>query len=76
MSKLYSLFLSFLGLGADTITVSTGTVGNAGNTVADLITYLSAKLLEVAEYNNILGQFGEMSPNVKLFLNTLEVHNG
>ena len=47
---------------ADVITVTTGTVGNAGNVVASLITYLSAKLLEVAELNTILDQFGDKHP--------------
>lgn len=39
---------------ADVITTTAGTVGVAGNVVASLITYLSAKLLEVAELNTIL----------------------
>ncbi|MDE2233913.1 MAG: hypothetical protein KGJ90_07480 [Patescibacteria group bacterium] len=48
---------------ADIITVTSGTAGNAGSTAAELITYMSAKLLEVAERNTILDQFGGMSPN-------------
>lgn len=50
---LHSL-LGILGLGADVVTISTGTAGNAGNVAADLQTYFSAKLLEVAELNTIL----------------------
>jgi len=51
-----------LGLGADVVTVTSGTAGNAGNVAADLQTYFSAKLLEVAELNTILDQFGEKAP--------------
>lgn len=54
--------LGLLGLGADVITVTAGTAGNAGSTAAELITYMSAKLLEVAELNTILDQFGEKVP--------------
>lgn len=57
-----NFFKSILGLGADVVTVTTGTVGNAGNTVAELITYMSARLLEVAELNTITDQFGEKVP--------------
>lgn len=52
--RLLSLALSLVGFGADVVTVSTGTTGNAGNVAADLQTYFAAKLLEVAEYNTIL----------------------
>jgi hypothetical protein len=41
------------------ITVSTGTVGAAGNVTADLQTYFSAQLLQVAERNMVLDQFGK-----------------
>ena len=44
---------------ADVISVSTGSFGAAGNVAADLQTYFSAKLLDVAERNEILSQFGE-----------------
>ena len=47
---------------ADVITVTSGTVGVAGNTVAELITFMSARLLEVAELNTITDQFGEKVP--------------
>jgi hypothetical protein len=49
----------FLGLGADVITVTSGTAGNAGSTAAELINYMSARLLEVAELNTILDQWGK-----------------
>jgi len=55
-------FLAILGLGADVISVTSGTAGNAGSIAAELITYMSAKLLEVAELNTILDQFGEKIP--------------
>lgn len=48
---------------ADVITVTTGTAGQVGSTAAELINYMSARLLEVAELNTILDQFGEASPN-------------
>jgi N4-gp56 family major capsid protein len=63
---MFKNFLNFafaaLGLGADVVTVTTGTAGNAGNVAADLQTYFAAKLLEVAELNTILDQFGEKVP--------------
>ena len=43
-----------LCMGADVVTVTTGSAGNSGNVAADLQTYFSAKLLEVAELNTIL----------------------
>jgi len=55
---------------ADVITVTAGSAGQAGSTAAELITYMSARLLEVAELNTILDQFGEQSPNNKYALNT------
>lgn len=62
MSKLFNFVLSVLGFGSDVVTVTAGTVGNAGNVAASLITYLSAQLLEVAEFNTILDQFGDKVP--------------
>ena len=47
---------------SDTITITTGTAGVAGNVSVDLQTYFAAKLLEVAEYNLVLDQFGEKVP--------------
>lgn len=47
---------------ADIVTVTSGTVGNAGNVAADLQTYFAAKLLEVAELVTILDQFGDKQP--------------
>lgn len=44
---------------ADVITVTSGTAGNAGNVAASLITFLAAQLLEVAELNMVLDQFGD-----------------
>lgn len=55
-------WLALLGIGSDIISVTTGTVGNAGNVAASLITYLAAQLLEVAEFNMVLDQFGEKVP--------------
>jgi N4-gp56 family major capsid protein len=46
----------------DVITVASGTVGTAGNVAASLITYLTAKLLDVAEFNCVMDQFGEKVP--------------
>lgn len=57
--KFFGIALSLVGFGADVVTVTTGTAGNAGNVAADLQTYFAAKLLEVAELNTILDQFGE-----------------
>jgi N4-gp56 family major capsid protein len=62
MNKLFSLYLAILGLGADVVTVTAGTAGNSGSTAAELITYMSAKLLEVAELNTVLDQFAEKQP--------------
>lgn len=57
MFKLFlSYALSIVGFGADVVTVTSGTVGNAGNVAADLQTYFAARLLEVAELNTILDQ--------------------
>lgn len=62
MRNVLKFALALVGFGADVITVTTGTVGNAGNVAADLQTYFAAKLLEVAERNTILDQFGEKVP--------------
>lgn len=59
---LSKLIFTILGLGADVITVTSGTAGNAGSTAAELITYMSAKLLEVAELITLLDQFGDKQP--------------
>jgi N4-gp56 family major capsid protein len=63
---MFKNFLNFtfalLGIGADIVTVTSGTAGNSGNVAADLQTYFAAKLLEVAELNTILDQFGEKVP--------------
>lgn len=59
---LLKLLSVLLGFGADVVTVTSGTAGNAGSTAAELITYMSAKLLEVAETNTILDQFGDKQP--------------
>lgn len=53
-NKFFGIALSLVGFGADVVTVTTGTAGNAGNVAADLQTYFAAKLLEVAELNTIL----------------------
>lgn len=47
---------------ADVITVTSGTAGNAGNVAADLQTYFAAQMLDVAELNMVLDQFGEKVP--------------
>jgi N4-gp56 family major capsid protein len=60
--NIMNVTFSLLGLGADIVTVTSGTAGNSGNVAADLQTYFSAKLLEVAELNTILDQFGEKAP--------------
>ncbi len=54
LKSILNFAFGLLGMGADVVTVSTGTAGNAGNVAADLQTYFSAKLLEVAELNTIL----------------------
>ena len=75
-------FLKFLtnvvfvlfGLGPDVVTVSLGTAGNAGSTAAELITYMSARLLEVAELNTILDQWFVLNrADLKSLLNILEL---
>lgn len=47
---------------ADVITTTLGTAGAAGSTAAELINYMSARLLEVAELNTILDQWGDKHP--------------
>lgn len=58
-NRFFGLLVAFFGLGSDIVTVSTGTAGNAGNIQASQGVYLTAKLLEVAETNTIIDQFGE-----------------
>lgn len=60
--KLRNVLLGLLGLGSDVVTVTSGTTGIPGNVAADLITYLSARLLEVAELQTILDQAGDKHP--------------
>jgi N4-gp56 family major capsid protein len=60
--NLLNSLLVLFGFGSDVITVTSGTVGNAGSTAAELITFMSARLLEVAELNTILDQTGEKIP--------------
>src|ERR1700722_16916543 len=62
MKYILNLFLVLLGLGADVVTVTTGTAGIAGSTAAELITFMSAKMLEVAELNMVLDQFADKHP--------------
>lgn len=62
MNRFLSFILSVLGIGTDVLTVTSGTAGNAGNVSADLITFLAAQLLEVAELNMVLDQFGDKYP--------------
>lgn len=55
--------LSVLGFGADILTVAmSGTAGNVGNSVAELATYIDLMMLDVAELNCILPQFGQKKP--------------
>lgn len=56
------LGIAFVFAGADVITISSGTPGAAGNTVNDFVNYIYAQLLEVAEYNTVLRQFGQKTP--------------
>lgn len=62
LSFVSDILLAVLGFGSDVVTVTSGTAGNAGSTAAELITYMSARLLEVAEFNTILDQFGDKHP--------------
>lgn len=72
MKFVTNLMFVVFGLGPDVVTVTSGSAGNAGSTAAELITYMSARLLEVAEFNTILDQFGKFIAERKLALNTLE----
>jgi hypothetical protein len=65
IKHLTNLVFVLFGLGPDVVTVSLGTAGNAGSTAAELITYMSARLLEVAEFNTILDQFGKFCCRTK-----------
>jgi len=47
---------------ADVITISGGTAGTSGSVAAELITYMSATMLDVAERNMVLRQFGDLHP--------------
>lgn len=62
LSSALDAFIVLFGFGPDVVTVTSGTAGNAGSTAAELITYMSARLLEVAEFNTILDQFGDKHP--------------
>ena len=62
INRVSTWLLIALGLGADVVTVTSGTAGNAGSTAAELITYMSARMLEVAERNTLLDQFGDKHP--------------
>lgn len=57
-----SIVLSLLGFGVDVVTVTGGSAGTAGSVAAELITYMSAKTLEVAVTTTILDQFGDKQP--------------
>src|SRR5208282_3698229 len=59
---IFSILATLLGFGADVVTVTTGSAGNAGSTFAELITYMSAKTLDVAVTNTVLNQFGDKQP--------------
>jgi N4-gp56 family major capsid protein len=56
------ILATLLGFGADVITVTGGSAGSAGSTAAELITYMSAKTLDVAVTNTVLNQFGDKQP--------------
>jgi hypothetical protein len=51
---MFNFVLAILGYGADVMTVTSGTAGNAGSIAAELITYMSSKLLDVAELSIVL----------------------
>lgn len=68
LSYIFTGLLIALGFGADVISVTTGTAGNAGALSAELVNFLSAQMLDVATYNTIIDQFGgHYSPNPILF---------
>lgn len=57
VSSFYRWVIALFGIGMpDVVTVSSGTAGVAGNVVASLVTYLSERLLEVAELETVLDQ--------------------
>lgn len=62
LNKVMLYALAILGFGSDIVTVTSGTAGNVGSTAAELITYMSAKMLDVAELKVVLDQFGEKVP--------------
>ncbi len=47
---------------ADVITTTAGTAGDSGSIAAELITFMSATVLDVAELNQVLRQFGDSHP--------------
>jgi N4-gp56 family major capsid protein len=59
LKKFTGALIALFGLGLDSVTVSVGTAGVAGNVQADQGVYLTSQLLEVAEFNTILDQFAE-----------------
>jgi N4-gp56 family major capsid protein len=62
MNRFLKVLLVVFGFGSDVVSVTSGTVGNAGNVAASLITFLAAQLLEVAELNMVMDQFGDKQP--------------
>lgn len=62
MRNIFAILATLLGFGLDNVTVTTGAAGNAGSTFAELITYMSAKTLDVAVTNTVLNQFGDKQP--------------
>lgn len=62
LSYIFTGLLIALGFGADVISVTTGTAGNAGALSAELVNFLSAQMLDVATYNTILDQFAQKVP--------------
>lgn len=62
ISRLIDALFVLFGFGPDVVTVTSGTAGNAGSIAAELITYMSATMLNVAEFNLVLDQFGVKAP--------------